>query len=405
MRTSEILRILAIVAVVGGVAASRPAVSNDKRAAPAVAAQALPESLERGLQAYRRGDHAAAIKALEGPAADRVFMAQFALAQIYADNSGSETDHAKAYMLYQSIADEYSDVDPDDMRRAPFVARALTTLAGYLLVGIPQIGVTTDPERAADYLHHAALFFGHEDAQFELVKLKLKGDGLPADVASAKHWLSVLTQRGHAGAQAFLADLLWRGKHMDKDQVRAMALIAVAAENAPPKERIWIEDVYQNIFCGAGEGVRKQATGIVAEWRTRYGRKPVIQQRFGLTPLDATADRTCQNGERVGPLQAASTSAGTSAVPPSAPETGVTAPVSSTPSSPGQTTGAIPGSVPAIPGIPNGEPKAAPGATMGLIPTPAPLSNAGPAPSVLPAPTPLASNSKDGIRDIGVTAR
>jgi hypothetical protein len=189
---------------------------------------------------------------------------------------------------------------------------------------------------------------------------------------------------------------------MDKDQVRAMALIAVAAENAPPKERIWIEDVYQNIFCGAGEGVRKQATGIVAEWRPRYGRKPVIQQRFGLTPLDATADRTCQNGERVGPRQAASTSAGTSAVPPSAAETGVTAPVSSTPSSPGQTTGAIPGSIPAIP---NGEPKAAPGATMGLIPTPAPLSNAGPAPSVMPAPTPLASNSKDGIRDIGVTAR
>ena len=259
-------------------------------------------ALQAGLTAYKRGDYASALPALELAAADNLFMAQYALAQLYSDNAGPETDHAKAYMLYQTIADEHSDADPDDDKRAPYIAKSLTALAGYLRVGIPEIGLKPDLARAADYLHHAALFFGDEDAQFELVKMKLKGEGVPEDIASAKHWLAVLTQRGHAGAQAFLADLYWRGKFMEQDKIRAFALITVAVEHAPPRERIWIEDVYQNIFCGAGEGIRKQATGMVAEWRTRYGRKAEDDTRVGLDPLYPLAVRTCQNGDKVTPL-------------------------------------------------------------------------------------------------------
>jgi len=258
-------------------------------------------ALEKGLADFKRGAYTEALPALEFAAANGEFTAQFALAQIYADNNGANTDHAKAYMLYQGIADEYSDADPDDDRRAPYVAKSLTALAGYLQVGIREIGLKPDPERAADYLHHAALFFGDEDAQFELVKLKLAGDGVPEDIAGAKHWLAVLSQRGHAGAQAFLADLYWRGKFVEADKVRAFALISVAVEHAPPRERIWIEDVYQNIFCGAGEGIRRQATGMVADWRARYGRKQAEPQTADLDPLAAPADRTCRNGDRVVP--------------------------------------------------------------------------------------------------------
>jgi exopolysaccharide production negative regulator len=109
----------------------------------------------------------------------------------------------------------------------------------------------------------------------------------------------VLSQKGHPGAQAFLADLLWRGKYMKADPVRALALISVAVANAPPYERVWIEDIYQNIYCGTGQGIRKQATGLVADWRTRYGRKPDTSDRSGLGPLDAQAIRTCRNGESV----------------------------------------------------------------------------------------------------------
>jgi uncharacterized protein len=291
-RLSVLAAVLLACAPISGAYAASPAAYKSSAAA-----------LQQGLDLYKKGAYSAAVPALEFAAADNHFMAQYTLAQLYADNTGAETDHAKAYMLFQSIADENSDVDPDDQTRAPFVAKALTALAGYLRTGMPEIGLKSDPDRAADYLHHAALFFGDEDAQFELVKLKLKGEGIPADIASAKHWLSVLTQRGHAGAQAFLADLYWRGKFMDRDPVRAYALISVAVENAPTRERIWIEDIHQNIFCGAGEGIRKQATGMVADWRSRYGRKPDTRPRSPLDALDPNTVRTCQNGETVAAAQ------------------------------------------------------------------------------------------------------
>jgi hypothetical protein len=119
-------------------------------------------------------------------------------------------------------------------------------------------------------------------------------------VPLGRHWLSVLSQNGHAGAQAFFADLLWRGKHVEPDPPRALALIAVAVDNAQPQDAMWIEDIYQNIFCGAAEGTRKQATGIVAQWGNRYGRKPTASyDRSGLPQLTAAPVRTCRNGEPV----------------------------------------------------------------------------------------------------------
>lgn len=289
-------------------------------------------ALAKGVADFKRGDYAAAVPALEAAALEKDFTAQYTLAQIYADNDGPQTDHAKAYVLYQSIADEYADVDPDDDRRAPYVAKALTALAGYLQVGIVEIGLKPDLDRAADYLHHAALFFGDEDAQFELVKMKLSGEGVPEDIAGAKHWLAVLSQRGHSGAQAFLADLYWRGKFVEPDKVRAFALISVAVEHAPPRERIWIEDVYQNIFCGAGEGVRKQASGMVADWRARYGRRVQEPQPGDIAALAVHADRSCKNGDSVtfdlpGQVQASApdTAAGAAGAPAGPLVTGSTA--------------------------------------------------------------------------------
>lgn len=325
-------------------------------------------ALEAGMKAYKRGDYLKAIPALELAAEAHDLSARFALAQIYADNAGDETDHAKAYMLFQSIADEYSDADPDDDKRAPYIAKALTALAGYLRVGIPEIGLAPDPTRAADYLHHAALFFGDEDAQFELVKLKLTGEGIPENIASAKHWLAVLTQRGHAGAQAFLADLYWRGKFMEQDKVRAFALISVAVEHAPPRDRIWIEDVYQNIFCGAGEGIRAQATGMVAEWRTRFGRKADGEHQAGLDPLYPLAVRTCQNGDRVMPLDVQAIQPGRGQQTQSA---AIASPATKTDTL--QTsTGSLPTSTGSLRDLGKSEGLPTPGLAQGLMPLPQP---------------------------------
>ncbi|MFA5950484.1 MAG: tetratricopeptide repeat protein [Hyphomicrobium sp.] len=267
------------------------------------------EALKQGISAYQGGYYELAIPALEFAAARNEFLASYYLARVYSDNTGSQTNHAKAYEIYEKIADEHIDADPDEDPRAPFVGKALTALAGYVRRGLPEIGLRPDAERAVFYLKNASTTFNDEDAQYELAKLQLKGEGVETNVALGRYWLSVLSKSGHAGAQAFLADLLWRGRHVEPDPARALALISLAVENAPQQDRLWIEDIYQNIYCGAGEGIRTQATGLVAQWGDRYGRKPSeARDRNGLEQLAATPVRTCQNGESVGPIPQVGTS-------------------------------------------------------------------------------------------------
>src|SRR5690349_17679043 len=259
-------------------------------------------AFEQGLGAYKSGFYEMAIPALEqtvaeGSEVDR-FFAEFYLARIYS-GSGPLADHAKAYRLYQTLANENADTDPEDGRRAPFVAKALTALAGYLQHGLPDIGLRPDPRRAVDYLHHAATFFGDKDAQFELAKIYLNGSGTPDDAKRGMHYLSVLTEEGHPSAQAFLADLFWRGVHVKKDERRALALITMAVENAPSHERIWIEDIYQNIFCATSQKTRKQADGIAAIWRKMFGSTAEPAPQMALGAGDLQPRRACENGEMV----------------------------------------------------------------------------------------------------------
>jgi TPR repeat protein len=278
-------------------------------------------AFEQGLGAYKSGYYEIAIPALEeaatkGPELNR-FFAEFYLARIYSDNSGALTDHRKAYLLFQKLAEDNVDADPDDGRRAPFVAKALTALAGYLQRGVAEIGVRPNPERAVEYLQYAATFFGDKDAQFELAKHYLSGNSSGEDVKRGKHYLSVLSEEGHAGAQALLADLFWRGKYVAKDERQALALITVAVENAPAHERIWIEDIYHNIFCGTSQGTRKQADGFVARWRKIFSRSASGSDRAGPAGRDVQPERACGNGELVDINRAApAASAGTALASP-----------------------------------------------------------------------------------------
>lgn len=270
---------------------------------------------EQGMGSWKGGYIEHAIPALRYAADHEVFLAQYYLAKIFADSGTPYTDHAAAYFLFRKIALDYANIDPDDDQRRPFVARALTALAGYAKSGVPQAGLRPEPQRAVDYLRHAAQFFNDEEAQFELAKTYLMGDGIVPDARAGLHWLSVLTQRGHAGAQAFLADIYWRGRYgLKRDPARAFALISVAVENAPDSERVWIEDIYQNIYCGSPAGVRTQAQGMVADWRQKYGRTLSSNARSGLGALPPAASRTCSSGEVV-PAPTAGRSHGTNSAP------------------------------------------------------------------------------------------
>mgnify|MGYP003501428692 CR=1 FL=1 len=64
------------------------------------------EALKQGISAYQGGYYEIAIPALEFAAAKQEFMAEYYLARIYSDNSGSHTDHAKAYKLFYRLAND-----------------------------------------------------------------------------------------------------------------------------------------------------------------------------------------------------------------------------------------------------------------------------------------------------------
>src|SRR5262245_13566794 len=291
MRTFSGVVMAALIAAAGAVCAGEPV----RYASPQAA-------FEQGLGAYKASYYEIAIPALEEAAANGAelnrFFAEFYLARIYSDNDSPFTDHGKAYILFQKFADANADVDPDDGQRAPFVAKALAALEGYLRNGITEIGLQPDPDRAVDYLQHAATFFGDKEAQFELAKVYLGGHGTAEDVKRGMHYLSVLTEEGYPGAQAYLADLYWRGRYVKKDERRALALIRMAVENAPRHERIWIEDIYQNIYCGASQGTRQQADGIVARWRKSLAHPSPAQDRRRVG-AELQPQRACGNGEGV----------------------------------------------------------------------------------------------------------
>ena len=271
------------------------------------------DAMKQGISAFNGGYYELALPAFEALEASKPQIARYYMARIYGDNEGAYTDHGKAFRLYKSLADDLQDVDPDDDNLAPIAAKSLTAVSTYLRNGVTNAGVKPDVEAANRALQRAALTFNDEDAQFELAKVFLRGEGPDISVAgfedpsskiaNGRHWLSRLSQAGHPGAQAFLADLMWRGKFVEKNPTAALNLIDVAVANAPPSERVWIEDIYQNIFCNAGEGVRQQATGRVAEWHNLYGRSPAARDdKDGLDNLAAEPVRTCANGELVRPM-------------------------------------------------------------------------------------------------------
>src|SRR5690606_20316456 len=96
------LVLIAVLASTSGEAARREAFSSPEAA------------FEQAMAALRAGRVDRAFPALEHAAANGIFLAEFYLARLFADTMGPYTDHAKAYVLYQRLADQYADIDPDD---------------------------------------------------------------------------------------------------------------------------------------------------------------------------------------------------------------------------------------------------------------------------------------------------
>jgi TPR repeat protein len=118
-----------------------------------------------------------------------VLGAQLKLARIYASGNGVNKDSGRAFYFYRQIANQRADISPLSPV-SKYVAEAFVALGEYYVDGIPSAQVLEDPIRAANLLRHAASYFGDADAQYQLARLYLDGEGVEKNVGLAINWLA-----------------------------------------------------------------------------------------------------------------------------------------------------------------------------------------------------------------------
>mgnify|MGYP003417044710 CR=1 FL=1 len=112
-----------------------------------------------------------------------------------------------------------------------------------------------DPAAARDYYAQAAWSFRDPDAQFELGRMYLIGEGGEPDVKQAYNLFRLSAEKGHSGSQAMFGNLLFQnGK-----TVRGLASLTAALQRCEPQDRTWISSMQEQAFALAGEADRRTA--------------------------------------------------------------------------------------------------------------------------------------------------
>lgn len=209
-------------------------------------------------RSFRQGEDEEAISALKYAAEQGDHGAQWKLGRMYATGDRVKTDHAEAFHLYKQIADSYASARPGTADWA-FTANAMVALGRYYLSGVPEAGVERDPHQARVMFTTAATYFGHPDAQFELARLHLDGEGENASGLQAARMLKSAAGQGHAGAEALLGHMLFEGRHLRRDAVRGLHMMMDAQRRAGPQEAEWIDHLQEEAFALATPDERRAA--------------------------------------------------------------------------------------------------------------------------------------------------
>ena len=211
-----------------------------------------------GFSAYKQGHKEQAIEAYRYAAENGQLGARWKLARMYAEGDGVARDDYEAFKFFNEIARQ--DVEPGSPEES-YVSDALVELASYLRAGIPGSPVKANPQAAQDYLMRAAATYRNPNAQFEMGKMFLTGDGVKRNPQQAGRWLQLAAEKGHAGAQATLGQMLFRsGKG-----VRGLAMMTAALERAAPGDQVWIRDMQEEAFALSDESDRRTAIALAGD--------------------------------------------------------------------------------------------------------------------------------------------
>ncbi|MBZ9846419.1 sel1 repeat family protein [Mesorhizobium sp. CA14] len=269
MRTSEVLRssvfsalvALATLGAVGQAMAFDDKVFDDKTG---VKPQSSPWAVfQFGFSAYKSGHKDQAVEAYKYAAENGQIGATWKLARMYAEGDGVTRDDYAAFKFFSEIVDQ--DVEPGSPEES-YVSDALVALGDYLRKGIPGTPVEENDVAAQEYYMRAAANYRNPNAQFEIGRMFLKGEGgVKASVKQAGRWLQLAAEKGHAGAQATLGNLLFQSGKV----VRGLAMMTAALERAPAADQPWIRNMQEEAFAAAGEADRRTAISLADDILTK----------------------------------------------------------------------------------------------------------------------------------------
>jgi TPR repeat protein len=271
MRTSDFVRVGAFSAIVASalLGAANGAFAFDEKVfddKTGIKPQSSPWAVFRfGFSAYKSGHKEQAVEAYRYAAEKGQLGATWKLARMYAEGDGVNRDDYEAFKFYSEIARQDVERNSPDVS---YVSDALVALGDYLMKGIPGSPVEADPVAAQEFYMRAAANYRNPVAQFEMGNIYLKGEGgVRASVRQAARWFQLAAEKGHAGAQATLGNLLFQSGKV----VRGLAMMTAALERANPVDRAWISSMQEAAFALAGEADRRTAIALAGDILTKGG--------------------------------------------------------------------------------------------------------------------------------------
>ncbi|WP_429817027.1 exopolysaccharide production regulator ExoR [Ensifer sp. B1-9] len=208
-----------------------------------------------GFSAYKNGRKDEAIEAYKYAAEKGHTGSRWALANMYAYGDGVAENDLEAFKIYSEIAQQ--GVEPGSEDTGYFV-NALISLAGYYRRGIPDSPIKSDMAQARQLYFQAASTFGVAEAQFQLARMLLSGEGGSVNVQQAKKWLNRARKSGHAGAMGVFGNVIFQ----EGQTVRGLAYMTAALDQCSPKDRPWMQSMQEQAFSLASEDDRRTAIAL-----------------------------------------------------------------------------------------------------------------------------------------------
>lgn len=210
---------------------------------------AAAADFKTGLEAYNRGDFAAALTEWQPIAEGGDAHAQYNLGLLYARGQGVAQDQAKAAAWYEKAASQG-------------VAAAQYNLGVMYANGQ---GVKADPEQAAKWFLKAAEQ-GVTDAQTGLGSIYQEGEGAFRNYAEAEKWYRKAAEQGVASAAFHLGVMYDLGQGVQRDYLQAMSWYRKAADGGYPGAMANLGILYYN-----GQGAKRDLVEAYA-WFDRAQR-------------------------------------------------------------------------------------------------------------------------------------